>query len=160
MVASTPHTIILKEAEHVMFKEHVAGGAITPGHLIALNSSGLVVVHPTAGGSAPERLFAFEDDLRGKGIDDAYDSTTNKNVRCGVCQPGVEVYAWLATSQTITIGDLLESNGNGQLKEHLAQQGPQATSPAVGIRTQQVVARALEAVTTTGTAARIKVRVV
>ena len=161
MAQSTPKTIILKGAERCMQVEYQAGGTITPGHLVALNSSGALVVHPTAGGTAPERMFALEDDAQGRGISDNYDSTTYKNVRAMVCPPGTEVYAWLAANAAIAIGDKLESAGNGQLREHVGQQSP-ITSPGVAVRTGQVVAVALEAKDSTSPVGvtRIKVRVV
>jgi hypothetical protein len=159
MARSTPATIILKGRELVVYIEGTAGGAITPGHLVQIGSDGLMVVHATAGGSSPGGLFALEDDARGKGITDAYDSTTNKNVLVGVCNRGVEIYAILTTSQTVVIGDALESAGNGTLRKHVPQTSVAATSPGVAVRTGTVVARAIEAVTTTGTVARIQVRV-
>lgn len=156
MAKSAPTTIILKAEQHMVQNEAVAGGAITPGHLVALNTSGQVVVHPTAGGTSPEKAFAIENDARGHGITDAYAS--GDRVRYAVCPPGVEVYAILTTSQTITVGDVLESAGNGTLRERVAQTSVGATSPAVAVR-DPAIATAIEAVTTTGSTARIKVRV-
>ena len=163
MVASTPSTVLLKGSDHVMFVEHVAGGTILPGMLIALGSAGTVAAHGVAGGSAPERMFAIEDDLQGRGITDSYDATTHKLVRAVICPPGTELYALIAANASIVIGDKLESNGNGYLREHVVQSpGAGATSPAVGIRVDQVVAIALEAKDSTSPvgATRLKVRVI
>jgi hypothetical protein len=161
MAAPTPNTIILKNNQNSLQVEHPAGGAIKPGHLVALNSSGAVVVHPVAGGSEPAKMFAMEDDAQGRGIDDDYDATTYNNVRCMICAPGTEVYAWIATGQSIAIGDALESAGNGQLREHIPQTGTQ-TSPATGGRTGQIVARSLQTIDSTSPVGvtRIQVRVV
>lgn len=163
MAATTYHTIIIKNVENAVQNEGTAGGTITPGMLVMLNSSSQVVVHNVAGGSVPEKAFALEDDLQGRGITDNYDSTTYKNVRYQVCPPGTEVYALIAANAHIAVGDKLESNGNGYLREHIVQSpGAGATSPAVGIRTGQVVAVALEAKDSTSPvgAGRLRVRVV
>lgn len=151
MAATNPATILLKG--DITQNEGTAGGAITPGHLVQMNAAGAIVVHAEAGGAAPERAFALEDDAQGRGIGDAYDATTHKNVRYGICPPGTEIYAILADSNTIAINDPLVSNGDGTLAEGTV------TSPAT-TNTQAVVARALEAVTTSGSTSRIKVRVV
>jgi len=161
MARTTPATILLKGREHqVVYIEATAGGTITPGHLVQIGSDGLVVVHAAAGGSAPGGMFALEDDAQGRGITDTYDSTTNKNVLIGVCGRGAEVYAILTTSQTVAIGDALESAGNGTLRKHVAQTTVGAQSPGVGARSGQIVGRAIDAVTTTASVARIQVRVV
>jgi len=164
MAKTAPETIVLKGAEHVIQNEATAGGTIKPGHLIALGSAGTVAVHAVAGGSAPEKAFAFEDDGQGRGIDDAYDSTTHKNVRYGLCAPGVEIYAWLKDAEIAVIGSKLESAGDGSLKVHDPQDGTFA-SPAVGVRTGQVIAVALQALDLSASPPatgnhRIKVRVI
>jgi hypothetical protein len=125
-------------------QEAVAGGNITPGHLVALNSSGQVVVHGTGGGPA-ERAFAVEDALQGKGIADAYSS--GSRVSYVIAPPGEEIYAWLAAGNNAAIGSFLSSNGNGQLK--------------VASGTDTRLAVALEALNLTASGAiatRIKVR--
>lgn len=163
MAQSTPETIILEGAERCIQYEATAGGTITPGHLVALNSAGAVVVHPTAAGAAPERAFALEDDAQGRGITDAYDASTYKSVRYAICPPGTKIYAIISpVTQSIAIGDKLESAGNGMLREHVPQVGADATSPAIGVRVGQIVAVALEAVTVTSpaTGARCRVRTV
>lgn len=160
MAASTPSTIILKNQQLVGYLEATAAGTITPGHLVMYGSAGTVTVHNTAGGSSPGGMFAVEDDAQGRAIADTYDSTTYKNVRIAVCGRGVEVYAILAASQTIVIADALESAGDGTLRKHVAQTSIAATSPAVAARSGQIVGRAIEAVTTTGSTARISVRIV
>jgi hypothetical protein len=62
-----------------LYKEANAAEAITPGHLIALNSSGNAIKHATAGPAAAAGAnaqglvrVAVEQDFFGKGIDDAY----------------------------------------------------------------------------------------
>ncbi len=98
--------------------EAVANGAITPGHLLVLESTGDVAVHGTAGGNA-EKIFAHEDDLQGSGIDDAY--ADNATVQYNAFHAGEEVNALLSDGETVVIGDLLESNGDGDLQLHVPQ---------------------------------------
>lgn len=160
MAASTPSTIILKNQEHVLYEEYQAAGTITPGHLIAVGSAGTVAVHAVLGGSAPEKLFALEDDAQGRSITDNYDSSTYKTVRCAICQPGVEVYAILGLNQTIVIGDAVESLGDGTMRKHIAQTSVAATSPLIAGRTGQIIGHAKEAVTTTSATARLTIRIV
>jgi hypothetical protein len=124
--------------------EAVAGGTITPGHLIKQNSSGLLVVHATAGGFA-ERIFAVENDLNGKEIDDNY--LVNDYVQSEIYRPGDEVLAFVvASGSAIVVGDYLESAGDGSLRK-LASGTPLAT--------------AIEAVdnSAVGAQSRIKVRI-
>lgn len=94
-------------------KEELADAAITPGHLLERTTTG-VKKHATAGGRA-QRLFAVEDENQGKEIDDDYTASS----RCFFKNflPGDMVYALIAEGETITIGDWLVSNGDGELKE-------------------------------------------
>lgn len=131
-------------------KEYEAGGTITPGHLCTLNSTGKVVVHSISGGDHVP-MFALEDSLQGREMTVNY--TSGNRVQCSVGFTGCEYYAILATSQTINIGDMLESAGNGTLQAHGVDSGSV-------IYTRPIVARALEAVTTTGATARIRVEIV
>lgn len=95
-------------------EEAIAGGAITPGMLIKLDSAGEVVVHATQGGPA-EKLFALEDALQGNSIDDAY--ATDDLVGYVAASPGDVVYAYLDVGENVVIGDLLVSAGNGSLEK-------------------------------------------
>lgn len=119
--------------------EALASGSITPGHLVELTSAtqDTVKVHATAAGEA-QRAFAVEDDLQGNDIDDVYSS--GANVLYAIFNRGDEVYAILATGQTVTKGDKLESAGNGQLRK---------------LTNGVAVAIAKESVTTTAAVARI-----
>ena len=134
------NTIILR-ARQRWTKERVAGGAITPGHLIELNSSDEVVAHATAAGVVAQTAFALEDQAQGRGINDAY--AAGENVIYQVFAPGEEVYALLEDTANVAIGAALESNGAGELQART---------------TGETVAFALEAVNASG-ATRIKVEV-
>lgn len=107
------NTIVLKGRG--IRKEAQAGGAIVPGMLVKLNSSGKYIAHNLASG-VTTAAFAVENELAGEGIDTAYAS----NDRCfvEVPQKGGEVYALVAASAAaIAIGDVLVSAGDGTLKK-------------------------------------------
>lgn len=106
-------TIKIKKYSDVI-EEYIAGGTITPGHLVALNSDGEVIVHATEAGVILP-MFALEDELQGKVIYDTY----KKDDRVQVWIPGRgdEVYALLAANESVNIGDYLVSKGGGTLKK-------------------------------------------
>ena len=108
------NTVILKNYSNI-FEEYVAGAAtIYPGCLVELGSDGKILVHNGAGHPALP-MFAIEDALQGKGIDDAY--ATGDVVRCWIPNRGDVVYGILADGQTIAKGDFVESNGAGYLQK-------------------------------------------
>ena len=104
------NTIKLKKYSDVI-EEFVAASAITPGMLVALNSAGKVEPHGTAGGNAIP-MFALEDELQGKTIDDAY--AANDPVQVWIAGRGDIVNA--IAGDAITAGAFLVSAGNGKLK--------------------------------------------
>ena len=104
-------TVVLKGG--FVRKEEEASAAITPGHLVEFDASGTLKPHATVGGAA-RRAFALENDVIGKGIDDAYAS--GDNVIYGVFHQGAEVYAKLHAGDTCSKGDALESAGDGTLQ--------------------------------------------
>lgn len=112
--ATTPKTILVRGEPDA--REAIAAGAITPGHLIALNTAGKVVVHPTAGGVLPSKYFAREEEYTNANIDTAY--ATNDSVPYWHAKPGDQLFALVpASAAAIVIGDLLESNGDGTLRK-------------------------------------------
>jgi len=123
-------------------------GGITPGFLVERNASNKYQPHSSAAGIASP-IFAVENMLLGKGIDDAY-IVDNEAVLAQFCKPGDHVYALLEAGggNVTAVGTLLNSNGAG-----LLQVG--ATLP---------VARALEVVDndpgTDGAAMRVRVEVI
>lgn len=140
---STAKTIVLQGELSRYHEEHTAGAAgIMPGDCLMVNADDEVVVQATAGGSHPV-LIAKEDDLQGRPISKAYDD--EDVVMCHRAQPGHKVHVWLTTSQTITKDEMLEYDGTGKVRVL-----------AAGVAKFQ----AAEAVTTTGTAARIAAYVI
>lgn len=145
------NTIMLKGDG--IYKEATAGGAITPGHLIVVNSSNAAVVHAGAEANAYP-AFAAEQDVVGKDISDAY--TSGDRVQYVIPQRGSEIYALVpAAAAAIVIGDELVSNGDGTLKKV-------TTAAVTTLNLRRVVARAVEAVDNSGggAPARIKVEIV
>lgn len=119
-------------------REFKAAAAITPGHLVEFNATaGSCAVHSTAGGTAL-KMFAMENDLSGAGIDTAY--ATADRVQCGIFSPGEAVYALLANGENASVGDFLESQGDGTLRvvDTDASAGEIAVQSIVGVATEAV----------------------
>ena len=139
-----PNTVKLKNFSDVN-EEIVAAGAIYPGMLVERTSANTVQAHSTAGGNALQ-MFAYEDALQGNTLDDAYAAADP--VQVWFPGRGDWVYAILADDQDVAIGDLLESDGNGYLQKHAADD---SAAPNV---TNQIVAKALEEVDTLNSSAQ------
>jgi len=84
---------------------------ITPGMLIKLDSDGRYI--PNDGSDPSEKLFALEDALQGRTINDAY--AEDELVAIGVQHAGDVVYAMLDEGENASIGSFLQSAGNGSL---------------------------------------------
>jgi len=108
--------VIIKGGDLSLREEFTAGGAITPGQLMEINSSDAVVVHNSAD-EDQYALFALPDESQGKDIDDAY--ATGERVQAYWARRGDIVNALLADGQTAVIGSFLTSNGDGDLKVHV-----------------------------------------
>lgn len=113
MINGRPRRIHLTKGVESRYEEGRAGAVITPGMLIALNSSGVYVPHATAD-SIAERNFAIEDALQGNTIDDNYAS--GDLVRFIIAGRGDVVLAILEAGQNVTDGALLASDGTGGLQ--------------------------------------------
>ena len=95
------------------YEEAEAAAEVKPGHLLTLTSEGKVQPHATAGGYA-ERAFAVERSEMGQTIDDAY--AQGDQVKFVLAMPGDVVWAFLKNGQTVSVGDLVTSAGDGTLK--------------------------------------------
>ena len=102
-------TILLKNYSNV-FIEVNAASVITPGDLLELTSANAVQRHTTAAGKHAW-LFAVEDALQGRGINDNY--AVADKVKVWVAGRGDVVNARLMDEENIAIGDYLESAGGG-----------------------------------------------
>jgi len=148
---TTPRTILLNGKEFATMKELIAGGAITPGHLVQISSAGKWVVHNTAKGRA---LKAFADayTLTGKDIDTAY--ANNDWALAWIVKPGSEVNALVAAgAAAIAVGDQLESAGDGTLRKLTADN---TTGPVFG---GYPIAIALAAVDNSGGGSAVRLQV-
>jgi hypothetical protein len=103
--------IVLRGAPEID-EQNVASAAITPGHLIEIDSNEWRP-HGTAAGAAA-KVFALERDELGKDIDEAY--AIGDYVKAGYFHQGDRVNALVASGQTITEGEFLESAGDGTLR--------------------------------------------
>ena len=135
------NTIKLKKYSDVI-EEYNAAAAITPGMLIQMTTADKVQKHATAGGNILP-MFALEDELQGKGIDDNY--ATDDKVQCWIPGRGDQVYAILSDGETVAVGDFLESNGDGCLQKHVPDSWESADAQAANtINQAAIVGIALE----------------
>ena len=138
---TAPKTVLLKGQPAAYEAE--AAGAITPGMLLLLNSSGKVIAHNGAAAVNVPALFARELEFAGGSLEEDYAS--GDLVPYWHCRPGDMVYALLEMGANVAVGALLESNGAGAL---------QAVTAGIA------VVQAMEAVDATAAIKRIKVRVI
>jgi hypothetical protein len=129
------NTIKLKKYLDIIEEETATAVAITPGMLLELTSEGLVQAHSTDGGTVLP-MFALEDELQGKEVDDAY--AASDKIQVWVAVRGEIVWALLADNEVVTKGDFLLSAGNGKLKVSANSEASFAEFP------QSVVGVALE----------------
>ena len=135
-------TIVLKQVQIGRAQiEKLAVAELYPGHLLERTSADKVQKHSTSGGSCPLPMFAIEDENQGNGIDDAY--SADDRVVCWIPQRGDQVQAVLADGENVSIGDYLESNGDGTLKKFTADTAD-SDDPITNYE-RQVVAQADEA---------------
>lgn len=144
------NTIKLKKYSDVI-EEIVAAGTITPGMLVELDNTGEVKAHSDEDGNVLP-MFALEDELQGKTIDDDYVATNP--VQVWIPYRGDKVNAILATGENVTIGTFLTSDGTGKL--HAAP----ALASTGNVAPLQIVGVATEAVNAASADARIIIRIV
>lgn len=142
------NTILIKSTTNV-FDEKVAAAAITPGHLIERTSADKVQKHSTGGGSVLP-MFALEDENQGNDLNHAYEAA--ERVKCWIPGRGDQVTARVnSDSEDLSIGDFVESAGDGTVRKHDA-----ASSASVIERVNSIVGRAVEAITA-GSAGTIEI---
>lgn len=116
-MSTVKETIKLKSYLDVQ-EERDAGEALYPGHLLEITSVGKFQKHSNAGQNVVQ-IFAIEDALQGKDIDDQYSS--DDPVRGWIPQRGDHALTVLADGENVEIGDYLESAGNGTLQKHIVE---------------------------------------
>lgn len=105
------NTVKVKKYSDVI-EELVAGGTITPGMLLDISATNTVTA-ATGAGTLP--VFALEDELQGKGIDNNYAS--GDPVQCWIPYRGDIVNAILKSNNKVVVGDGIASNGDGKVKK-------------------------------------------
>lgn len=144
------NTIKIKKYSDVV-EEMKAAAAITPGFLVEESSAGICRKHSSPSGNAIP-MFALEDELQGKTIDEDY--STDDRVQVWIPGRGDMVYALLAVGQNVTVGTFLVSNGDGYLKANSDPDSFGNDDPA------KIVGVAVESVNATSAASRIIVRII
>lgn len=146
-------TIKLKLYNNII-NEYVAAGVITPGMLVTVGSAGTITANASAGGVC-EKMFALEDELQGRTIDDDFAAT--EPVQTAICNGGDEVLAWLANGEDVAEGDVLVSDGAGALKAATADSSAVAVEEyPIAVATEDVDMSGSSGVDPTG---RISVRI-
>jgi hypothetical protein len=116
------------------YEEGQAAGILKPGHLLRLTTGGSastedsgrdrrLLVHNEVGGPC-EAMFATEDALQGKTIDDAY--AIGDRVFYVIANKGDVVQALLSGGEITNIGSYLVSNGDGTLQVEAGSDAGQA----------------------------------
>ncbi len=146
-------TIVLKGDP--LQKEAKATAAITPGHLIQIDSTAGKVKKHASSGQPAASMFAIEDSLQGNEIGDAY--SAGDRVQYVHARPGDEIYAWLKAGENVSRGDYLQSGGDGTLIKYEAST---ATSVEYPNSIVAVADEALDLSASSAVATRIKVVVV
>ena len=140
-----------------LYGQQTAGGAITPGMLVAV--AGSAVVAASAGEVSP--VFAREMEIVGNDLDVEY--AADDTVLTMHNRRGDWVYALLAAGQSVSAGDQLSAGASGSLVA--ATIGSQSgTTPFAVTFPTPVIAKALETINNNpgvgGAAVRIKVEIV
>ena len=149
-------TILIKAHPEPVLEEYKADAALTPGHLLEINSTNEVKKHATSGGKC-YALIALENSQQGKSITDDY--VLGEQVYCAWLRTGDEFFGILANGENVGQGDYLESNGDGTFKKLVAD------TSALSIKVGSLKFMANEAVDMSGStgadpSGRIRVKVI
>ena len=113
-MATDVSTILAKPAITTVMGEGISGAEIIPGQLLIQKTTGKYHPHDVVGGNC-ELLVAFERELLGKGVEEVIPANTRFQFL--QARSGDELYMILEDGENVGIGDLLVSNGNGNLKK-------------------------------------------
>ena len=131
------HTIKIKKYSDVI-EELITAGVLTPGMLLKVGTAGYIGKHTTSEGAVTPPMFALEDELQGRGIDDDYAMLSR--IQVWIPGRGDRVNAFLKNGENVGVGDKLASGGDGTLIRHAD----------VSVKSNQIVAIAMEAVDMSG----------
>lgn len=137
------NTVKIKKYVDIV-EEIEASAAITPGMLLEVDSNGKVKPHSNAGQNALT-MFALENELEGKDLADDY--ANGDKVQVWIPQRGETVYAILKDGENVSIGDYVESSGDGYLQKHTADKESfeSAEAGVITVYPEQIVGQVLEA---------------
>jgi len=107
------------------FKEFDLSAAAIAGMLMEIDSDGKLKPNSSGEDTNAQKIFLFEKELEGKEMNEQLES--GEKVQAWYPGPGDEVNAILVDGETVSIGDLLASNGDGKL------QATTATAAAVAV---------------------------
>lgn len=118
MASSTPHTIAVQTHGALFRKEALAGGAITPGHLVQFDASNELVVHASAAAVLQGKKIALESPTPDSATAWSIDVAIADGDRAYYCdaQPGERFYMWLDAGENAALNAQLQSAGNGALQ--------------------------------------------
>ena len=136
------HTIKIKKYSDVIEELTSTAVALTPGMLLEVITGGYVRKHAASEGDITPPMFALEDELQGRGIDDDY--AASSKIQVWIPGRGDRVYALLQNGQSVVAGDRLASGGDGTLIKYVSVNG--------SVKSNQIVAIAMEAVDMSGSA--------
>ena len=111
-----PGTISLGGGTCTIVNDRAASEAITPGHLVLLFNSGGVIrykKHDSANAEAV-RAVALEASMLNRGVDDDY--AEDDLIEVGIGSNGASFWMFLASGESASAGDPLDSHGDGTLE--------------------------------------------
>jgi len=103
------------DGDAYIYCENLADAALSPGHILEVNSDNEVLKHNSAGAIAQIRV-AVEDALQGKTVATAYAAAAL--VPNHIQRRGTKFQAMLFAGENVSIGDPLMSDGSGRLIAH------------------------------------------
>lgn len=101
-------------------EEYKAGEAgIYPGMQVKLDANGEVIKHSTSGGAlGDEKMFAMEDQIQGKTVDQVY--ANDSIVTVILPRVGCEINVLLEDGETVAPATKIMAGGTGQVKANAA----------------------------------------
>ena len=132
------HTIKIKKYSDVIEELTSTAVALTPGMLLEVITGGYVRKHAATESEVTPPMFALEDELQGRGIDDNY--AVSSKIQVWIPGRGDRVYALLKNGVSVVAGDPLASGGDGTLIKYVG----------TSVKPNQIVAIAMEAVNMSG----------
>ena len=154
MASSAPHIVLISvnDGERTVWNDKVVAASTVPGSLVEVDSAGKLA-KVAAAAKPNSKIFVLENPYAADDTLPSLDQAYAANDGCFYVygQTGDVVYAVLAASQTVAIGDPIVSTVTGGA-------GGKGTLDATVV-TGALIGYADEAVTTTGATGRIKVRI-